>query len=284
MKASGDADGTRPTSPRLVRLLVSDVDGTLVTNDKRLMEATRAAVRRLAAAGIGFTVTSSRPPRGFGSIIRDLDLRLPIGAFNGGTIIRPDLTEIESRHVPPDIARIAIDAFGAAGAAAWVFTDRLWLLREADGNYADLERRTIGMEPTVAADLAPWLDRVGKIVGVSRDPGRLEAAERSLRATLGGHASVAFSQPYYLDVTPTGIDKGAFLTTLSGLLAIPLEAIAAVGDMDNDVPMLRAAGLPIAMGNASAALKERAAFVTASNEEDGVAAAIDGLILGGGGR
>ena len=275
------ATGGGPDAEGRIALVVSDVDGTLVTHEKRLTDATRAAVGRLAEHGIGFTVTSSRPPFGLRSVIRDLDLRLPIGAFNGGAIVQPDLTEIESHFLPREVARDAIDQLTSEGVGVWVFADGRWLLRDLEGDYVARERHTIETEPTPVRDFEDVLARVGKIVGASRDEPRLAACEGVLRTALGGGASVSLSQPYYLDVTPAGIDKGTFLTALSRLTSIPLAAMAVLGDMDNDVPMLRAGGLAIAMGNGSPAAKAAAAHLTASNEDDGAAQAIDRLIIRG---
>jgi len=83
-----------------IALVVSDADGTLVTDDKRLTPAAIAAVRRLGAAGIGFTLASSRPPVGLRSLAEALDLRLPMGAFNGSTVCTPDLRPISERLIP----------------------------------------------------------------------------------------------------------------------------------------------------------------------------------------
>ena len=263
-----------------VRLVVSDVDGTLVTSDKRLTEATRAAVRRLGEHGIGFTVTSSRPPFGIASLIADLDLKLPIGAYNGGAIVRPDLSEIESHAVDAQVARDAVDRLTAAGIAVWVFANGRWLLRDPDGDYVDHERRTIATEPTVVDDFGEDVAQAGKIVGVSTDADRLAAAEAELAEAFAGRASVARSQAYYLDITPAGLDKGTFLASLARLTGIPTSAMAVFGDRENDIPMLKAGGLSIAMGNGSPAAKAAAQHVTESNEDDGVAAAIDRIILG----
>ena len=133
-------------------------------------------------------------------------------------------------------------------------------------------------DPTLVPSFDAHLARAGKIVGATNDHALLERLEGSLRTALGTEATVARSQPYYLDVTPAGLDKGAYLRDLAGRLGLPLQAVAAIGDMDNDVPMLSVAGLPIAMGNGSPAVKAAGAFVTESNEADGFAAAVDALL------
>lgn len=266
--------------PRQIRLLVSDVDGTLVTHDKRLTDATVAAVRRLEAAGIGFTIVSSRPPVGLRSTVAALGLTLPVGAFNGGAILAPDFTTIEEHDVPEAAARETVRRLEAAGIAVWVFAEGRWYVTDPDAEYVPRERRTIAADPVVVPDFEGVLAHVGKIVGSSSDFAKLAACEAELAAALGDTASAARSQPYYLDITPAGISKGTFLTAISRHTGIPVSGIAAIGDMDNDVPMLRAAGLSIAVGNASDAARAAATHHTRSNEEDGVAYAIDTILLG----
>ncbi|WP_411902113.1 Cof-type HAD-IIB family hydrolase [Methylorubrum thiocyanatum] len=263
-----------------IALVVSDVDGTLVTDDKRLTPAAIAAVRRLGAAGIGFTLASSRPPVGLRSLAEALDLRLPLGAFNGSTVCTPDLRPISERLIPETVARAAATRLDAAGIDVWVFADGAWNLRNPQAPYTDLERRTLQTEPHVVPDLSALLGRAAKIVGVSRDHAGLARLEEALAAELDGRAAVHCSQPYYLDMTPPGIDKGSFVADLGRQLGIPRERIATLGDAANDVALFRESGLSIAMGNAAPAVQRAASAVTADNNEDGFARAINRFVFG----
>ena len=137
-----------------------------------------------------------------------------------------------------------------------------------------------GFEPTVTQDLHGVLDRAIKIVGVSDDLPLVARCEAELGARLAAHASVARSQPYYLDVTHPEANKGMVVREASRILQIPLEQIATIGDMPNDVHMLSIAGLGIAMGNASPEVQRTARHVTLTNEEEGFAYAVDNFILG----
>ncbi|GJD37525.1 Cof-type HAD-IIB family hydrolase [Methylobacterium aerolatum] len=266
-------------TPEPIALVVSDVDGTLVTSDKRLAPATLAAVARLRAAGIGFTIASARPPVGLRSLVADLSLDLPVGAYNGATVIGPDLAVIEETLIPGDAAREAADRLMAEGVDVWVFAAGAWHLRDPQAPYTDLERRTLQAEPRVTADLGPLLAAASKIVGVSRDPAHLAACEGRLAAALGDRATVHRSQPYYLDVTPPGFDKGRFVTWLSRHLGIPPERIATFGDAANDIPMFARSGLAVAMGNGDAAVKAAARAVTADNDSDGFAEGVARFVL-----
>ncbi|MET3482844.1 Cof-type HAD-IIB family hydrolase [Methylobacterium sp. 1973] len=262
-----------------IALVISDVDGTLVTGDKRLTEATVTAVRRLRAAGIGFSIASARPPIGLRNLVAELELDLPMGAFNGASVVRPDLSTIEERTIPEAAARSALDRLLAEGLDVWVFAEGAWWLRDPEGPYTDLERRTIGAEPRVVADLGPLMGSAAKIVGVSRDHAHLAACEARIGSALAGQATIHRSQKYYLDVTPPHLDKGRFVTWMSAHLAIPPERIATFGDAGNDRPMFAQSGFSVAMGNAEAAVKAAARAVTDSNDADGFAHAVERFLL-----
>ncbi len=262
-----------------ISLVISDVDGTLVTNDKRLTAANRAAVSLLGASGIGFTIVSSRPPFGLRMLVEPLGLLLPMGAYNGGALVRPDLAVLEQRLLPAAAAADALAALRSFAVDIWAFSGDRWLLENPDGPYVPHEEKTILAKPTVVETLDRHLDAIGKMVGVSADFERLAACEPALRRALGARASIARSQAYYLDVTPAGTDKGLTVVGLARRLGIPTAAIATIGDMDNDVAMFRQSGFSIAMGNARPDVQAVADAVTLSNEEDGFAAAVERLIL-----
>ena len=118
-----------------------------------------------------------------------------------------------------------------------------------------------------------------KVVGISDDLDKVAACERKAQEALGGAASVARSQPYYLDVTHPQANKGEVVATLARLTGISPREIATIGDMPNDVLMFAAGGLSIAMGNASDAVKAQATAVTDSNEDEGFAKAVERFVL-----
>jgi Cof subfamily protein (haloacid dehalogenase superfamily) len=261
-----------------IALVVSDVDGTLLTRDKALTERAKAAVQRLGDAGIGFTITSSRPAIGMHFLIAPLAIRLPIGAFNGSSIMSPQMDPIEQHLIPAAAAARSLDVLERLGADIWLFTPDKWLTRNPDGEYVGHEKRAIRADPTIVADFTPYLQNACKIVGSSSDAARLEKCEGTMREALGASATAVRSQTYYLDVTPPGCDKGTFVRAMARQEAISTDAIATIGDMQNDLAMFASSGLSIAMGNASDDVKKHAARVTLSNEEDGFANAIEMIL------
>jgi Cof subfamily protein (haloacid dehalogenase superfamily) len=261
-----------------IALVVSDVDGTLVTHDKLLTDGARRAVQRLHEAGIGFTITSSRPPVGMRFLIEPLAITLPIGPFNGSSIVDTKLKAIEQHLIPAAAATRGIELLEQFGVDVWLFTNEQWIVRSDDGKYVPHEQNTIRFDPTFAKDFDPWLATACKIVGASADAPLLERCEKAMQAALGSDASAVRSQSYYLDITPPGQNKGTFVEAMARRLNISTAAIATIGDMQNDLAMFKVSGLSIAMGNAADDVKRQATHVTASNEDEGFAGAIDMIL------
>jgi Cof subfamily protein (haloacid dehalogenase superfamily) len=261
-----------------IALVVSDVDGTLLTKDKTLTDGARAAARRLHDAGIGFTIVSSRPTIGMQFLIEPLSITLPVGAFNGSSIVDVKMTPVEQHLIPLSAVARGLDILQQFGVDIWLFTNDQWLTRNGGGDYVAHERRTIRHEPTIVADFTPYLARACKIVGSSSDPALLMRCEAATQQALGTEAMAVRSQTYYLDITPPGFDKGTFVQAMARRLGVATDAVATIGDMQNDLPMFRTSGLSFAMGNATDDVRRHATHVTASNEEDGFAKAMDVIL------
>jgi Cof subfamily protein (haloacid dehalogenase superfamily) len=262
-----------------ISLVIADVDGTLVTEQKELTPAAQAAARASRQAGIELAITSGRPPRGMAMLVEPLALTTPIAGFNGGMFVRPDMTEISTRVVDADIARQAVDLLLARGLDAWVYAGNDWLVRDPSAPHVAREEWTVKFPPKAVAGFGDALDRAVKIVGVSDDYDLVARIEREMQRAVAGRASAARSQPYYLDVTHPLANKGEVLRTLSRQLHIPQNEIATIGDMPNDVLMFRESGLSIAMGNARPEVKEEAHFATDDYNNEGFAKAIERFVL-----
>ena len=263
-----------------IRLLLADVDGTLVTKDKLLTPRAIAAVQALRAHKIHFAITSGRPPKGMQMLIEPLAIDTPIAGFNGGMWVNPDLSLIEARTLPPDVAQRATTMLQEDGLDVWVYSGEDWLVRRADAPHVAREQWTVKYPPKITYDFANALEHAVKIVGVSDDLALMEACEKRVQAALGDTASAARSQPYYLDITHKDANKGFAIGFLAKRLGIPESSIATIGDQPSDTLMFRKSGLSIAMGNASEAVQKQAAKVTTSSEEEGFAHAVETYILG----
>ncbi|WGD54329.1 HAD family hydrolase [Bradyrhizobium sp. CB1650] len=261
-----------------ISLVVSDVDGTLLTKDKTLTDRARAAVQRLHNAGIGFTITSSRPAIGMRFLIEPLSITLPVGPFNGSSIIDTRMNPVEQHLIPRTAAERCLQILREFGADVWVFTADKWLIDNPEGGYVAHEQHTIRADPTVVPDFTPYLASACKIVGASADAAGLEACEKVMQEALGREATAVRSQTYYLDITPPGFNKGTFVQAMAQRLGIATDAVATIGDMQNDLAMFGVSGFSVAMGNAADDVKRQAMHVTATNEQDGFAAAIEVIL------
>src|SRR6267154_3043046 len=275
--ANKEREVSSTRTPATIRLLVADVDGTLVTHEKVLTQRARAAVAKMRSAGIQFAITSGRPPRGMEMLIAPLALTTPIAAFNGGMFVRPDLSVLEQRVLQTDVIEPAMQTIKAHGLDIWIYRGTDWFVRERHGPHVDREEWTVKFPPTVVADFRGLTNNVAKLVGVSDDLAavcRCESAVRQqfaekvharqsnpLRETL---VSAARSQPYYLDVTHPNANKGYVVTRLSELLDIPIAEIATIGDMPNDIAMFEKSGISIAMGQAAEEVRSAATYTTSS--------------------
>ena len=267
------------TGASAIRLLLADVDGTLVTPDKALTDRAVDAVRRLGATGILFAVTSGRPPRGMEMLIEPLDLTTPIAAFNGGPLVDRNMSVIEQRVLPEELVEPAARLIGSFGLDVWVYRGPDWYVPDLNGSHVARESATVRFEPKLMTSLDGLTSDVAKLVGVGDDLDAVARATAAAHDQFGDHVTAARSQPYYLDVTHPDANKGAVARYLSEKYAIPTSAIATIGDMPNDVLMFAHSGLSIAMGNASLEVQRSARRVTTSNADEGFANAVDRFIL-----
>jgi Cof subfamily protein (haloacid dehalogenase superfamily) len=266
-----------------IRLVLADVDGTMVTQDKVLTDRAIKAVHSLGDAGVRFAVTSGRPPRGMAMLIDPLDLQTPLSAFNGGLIVDRNMNVLEQRVLPNDLIEPLIDLLKSFALDVWIYRGADWFVLARNGPHVDREAWTVTFEPTVVDSFEGVTDNVAKIVGVSDDHDAVARAASEAHDRFGDHVSAAPSQPYYVDITHPDANKGGVAKYLAAMFAISTDQIATIGDMPNDVLMFAHSGLSIAMGNASAGVQRAARRVTRSNEEDGFAYAMERFVLETGG-
>ncbi len=262
-----------------IKLVLADVDGTLVTDDKVLTDRAVDAVRRLGEAGILFALTSGRPPRGTEMLVQPLAITTPVAAFNGGVFVDPDMQMIEQRTIPEDVASGVIAVFDERGLDAWVYRGSDWFVRDLEAAHVDREAWTVKFPPTLVGGFDDLTADVAKIVGVSDDHQLAQAAVEAVREEFGDHVSAARSQPYYADITHPDANKGAVARWLAGRYGIGPDEIATIGDMPNDVLMFANSRLSIAMGQSGSEVHRAARRVTASNEDDGFAKAMERFVL-----
>lgn len=261
-----------------IRLLVSDIDGTLVRDDKTLSDANRDAIRALRADGVAVSLISARPPSGILGLAGTLGLTGPLAAFNGGTLFDPDGTIRVAHRLEAADAAAALRLIQRCGAIAWVFADGAWFVTRLDSRHLPRERRAACLEPSVRTDFTALAGQIDKIVAVSDDAALLAQIETQGIESIGARATIARSHACYLDITHRSANKGDGLAALAAAFAVDLGEVAALGDMTNDLPMFARAALSVAMGQAPAEVRAAVDATAATNERDGVADAITRFI------
>lgn len=262
-----------------ISLVISDVDATLITPEHVLTERALRAVRSLHQHNILFTVASSRPPRGLAIFAEALGLSTPFAAFNGAVIQRPTGETLIKHVLPRTVGEQIVGTGEHFGIETWVYCDHDWHVARRT-SFVEREEHTIGFHPVVEDNIRDLLDNAAKLTLVG-DPALVAQAEQVVLADVGSEVSATKSKPRFLDITARNAHKGTVVAQLATVLNIPTQNIAVIGDGLNDILMFERAGLSIAMGQASKAVREAADVVTAANTEEGFARAMEMFIMNG---
>ncbi|MFT8871967.1 MAG: Cof-type HAD-IIB family hydrolase [Sporolactobacillus sp.] len=266
-----------------IKLIFSDMDGTLLNNEGKLSQQTIDSVRRLRHKKIAFILTSARSPEGMADAARQLDLQtMPFISYNGGLIGRfqPDghLDTLESTPLEPSDRRAIYSYVNARcpDVNLSAFVENTWYVRQIDARVAR-EAELSGCQP-VMTDL-------GHLIGTCRLPfykfmlmAPAETTDQLMHAFSAHaypHTAVTRSHPTYLEVTHRQATKLHAVKKLADYLGVTQEAIAAFGDQYNDLDMLNYASVGIAVKNAPQTIQDAANILTESNENDGVALALN---------
>jgi Cof subfamily protein (haloacid dehalogenase superfamily) len=263
--------------PRIA-LVISDIDGTLITSNHEVTAATRETAARLYEQGIGLSLSSSRPPRSIRPLAEALNLHSPFAAFNGALVVNAEGQVAARSEIAPAItARIRAIA-EPLGINVWVYDESDWYARVRD-SFVEREEHTAGFDAILdgyedhAARGAAKLTVVGK-------PELVAQAEQQVLSELANEVSASKSKPRFLDVTAFGMHKGSVVTRLAKTFGVEQSQIAVIGDGPNDIEMFRQAGLSIAMGQAVDEVRLSAKCSTASNDEEGWSLGIEKYVLG----
>ncbi|MEW6128726.1 MAG: Cof-type HAD-IIB family hydrolase [Acidobacteriota bacterium] len=263
--------------PQPIKLVISDIDGTLITSNHEITEATKATANKLYGAGISLSLASSRPPRSMFPLARELNLHLPFASFNGALILTMD-GEIKLRSALPAEITAHIKAIAdEVGIGVWLYDETGWWAKSRDA-FTEREIHTSGFEPDFAGYDDKLKDSLVKLTVVGK-PELVAVAEQRVLAELGNEVSASKSKPRFLDVTARGFHKGSVVEHLATVFNVPKTQIAVIGDGPNDVVMFEQAGVSIAMGQAVDEVVDAATYITSSNDNEGWARGIDKYVL-----
>jgi Cof subfamily protein (haloacid dehalogenase superfamily) len=260
-----------------ISLVVSDIDGTLITSNHEVTDSTRAAAVRLQEKGIRLALASSRPPRSIRPIAGLLGLSTQFAAFNGALITTSDGEVLARSIIPPAVtARIKAIA-DALGLGLWLYDETEWYAEKRNA-FVDREEHTSGFSPVMDGYAARLKETLNKLTVVG-NPNLVAVAEKQVLGELGGEISASKSKPRFLDVTAHGIHKGSAIKRLAELLGVSALSVAVIGDGPNDIEMFKQAGLSIAMGQGVDEVLDAADYITTSNDHEGWARGMEKYVL-----
>ena len=266
------------------KLLVLDVDGTLLNNEKEISKRTLSTLLKAQHTGIRIVLASGRPTSGLLPLAKALEMGNFGGyivSYNGAQIINAENGEVMfDKRINPELIPYLEKKARKNNFSIFTYHDEYLLTDNADNVHIRREAWLNNLrimeeeEFSIAIDFAPC-----KCVLVSDDEEALRGLEAHWKRRLDGVLDVFPSEPYFLEVVPCGVDKANTLGVLMEQLGVKREEVIAIGDGVADVTMLQLAGKSVAMGHAQDSVKICADYVTASNEEDGVAQAVENLVL-----
>ena len=261
------------------QLVCVDIDGTLLDDHKMLLPKVRESLRDAAQKGVQIALVSGRMPAGVDNIEKELGIEC-IKVCNAGTYIVLGDRCISSQYLLPSTMKsIYLEIAKRDHLPLWIFQDRKWFVTDVD-SYIEREIEIIRYQPEIvdAASLADRWEEEGagpsKLL-LAANPEKITEIAREIKDHDWKDIDIACSADVFLEIFPKGVTKGTAITTLCEKLDIPIERAIAFGDHELDLPMIQAAGVGVAMGNAIEELKEAADFVTKTNNEAGVAYALE---------
>ena len=266
------------------KLLVLDLDGTLTNRKKEITPRTRDTLLRAQEQGLKIVLASGRPTYGIVPLAEELQMGKYEGfilSYNGGQIIDWKTRKTMYENVlDPEVYPYLHECARRNGFVILSYKGEYIISEDAGDPYVQHEAFLNKMPSVTVPDFLEVINFPVPKCLIVGDPEPLAVLEGQMRRDLEGKMNVFRSEPFFLELVPNGIDKARSLAVLLEELGMEREEMIAVGDGFNDLPMIRFAGLGVAMANAQEVVRQAADHITLSNEEDGVAAVVDRFFFG----
>lgn len=258
-----------------IRLVISDIDGTLLEPDGVLSPVAFVAVGRLRQAGIKFSLSSARPRIGMRWLVRTLGVDCTCAALNGAVLFDP--VEKSSKELPlkRDLARELYSRISIRGVDVWFYTRDAWFVPRLSGARVRQNTDALRTAPKRYARLEEVADPILKVVGASDNPELVESCAEAMTRDFAGHVCVTISPPHFVDLTHPSANKGTAAAMIAQAEGVSVGEVLAIGDSPGDIPMFEEVGTSVAMGQSSGKVRRSASQLTRSNTENGFAWAVE---------
>ena len=259
-----------------MKLVAFDVDGTLVGRDLLVRPRVRAAIADMQSRGIAGCLITGRMYRSAVGYARELDFQTPLVCYQGAAIVDPrDDAVLREVPVKAAVVKEVMALARELGVHLQLYRNDRYFCEQAN-QYSALYARLSGVEPVIVPSLKAEFagSAATKAVAIA-DPPRASELVQRFADQLQSRAYVTRSYPEFVEILSPLVDKGEALRFVAGRLGVSMQDVMAIGDSWNDAPLLRAAGLGIAMGSAPPELLAVAGAVVGDVSQDGVAEALE---------
>ena len=266
----------------MIKLFVSDIDGTILESGKKISEKNIAAVQKMVDAGITVTIATGRMYRAALPIAKELGVNVPIITYNGALIKSVAGEILHSEYLPKDLIVKIVNFFETKNWHLQSYSDDN-LIYPAKNNYTELYETAQKVQGAAVGwqGLREHTEKVCKLLGINANLAETLERTKILKAKFGDKISVTKSHPQFTEIMLLGVSKAAAVKILAEKLGVAKSEVMAIGDSENDLPMLQAAGQSVAMGNADDKIKAACTFVTGNCADDGFADAVENFVFGG---
>jgi Cof subfamily protein (haloacid dehalogenase superfamily) len=262
-----------------IRLIATDIDGTLLNSRHEISPRNEQALRRAMQQGVQVVLATGKTYLSGVGIIRQLGLTTPGVYVQGLAICGPDGSVLHSQTLNPDVVQ-HVASLAEVEDIAIVGYEGSRLMMPDDNDYAKALTQHHEPQPEIVGPLSRLAGAVAfnKLI-VMCEPENMPELRQKVSQHVNGSAGIVLSSPFLLEIVPLGTSKGAGLAWLLDYLGVPADEVLALGDAENDVEMLQMAGVGAAMGNAMSVVKDAADIIVASNDDDGLAEAVERFVL-----
>ena len=261
----------------MIKMVVTDIDGTIADKDANISKNVRESVKKLCDKGVKVVLATGRMFRATYPVLNDLGLDTPIISYQGGLVkeYKGEQKVLYAKYTDKQKAHEVIDYFRAKNIHINVYVNDV-LYVENDDEYIKkyIENRNIVY--TVVDDLKQVeMNGLHKVLGIDKDPEKIIRVTEELKEKYKNELYIICSTPYFCEVSNLEASKAAALCFLRDYWGFKKEEVLSIGDQDNDIDMIEAAGIGVAMGNGTEKLKTAADFITKSIDEDGFSYAME---------
>ncbi len=263
----------------MTKLFVTDLDGTLLPTGQKVSAANIAAVKKMAAVGITVTLATGRMYKAALPVAVQMGVNVPIITYNGALIKNTDGKIVHADYIEPSLALEVLRFFRERGWYIQIYSDDnlYYIERTAEAEGYEQAQKISGQ--AVGENITAYTNHVAKLLSITGGGDETDERVKIFNDYFGGRIKAIRSNENYAEIVNPNVSKAAAIKILADKMNIAMAEVTVIGDSDNDLPMLKAAGKSIAMGNAVPEVKAFCDYVTTDCQADGFAAAVEKFVL-----